>query len=131
MAGIYIDQETNLNKMQFYNSVTRSVYTTGYYKLDMGRHMNTKFGLNYDVDIIYSSYYNPTPEPYPPANQVRCLPTNSELVKGTVQSIPHPYTSSLALEEDPTYLIQLQDGNLVCLTLKQLDSLAILPPLST
>ena len=49
--------------MQFYNLVTRSVYKTGDYKLDPGRHTNTYFGLTYDGGIFvvtYISYYGIT-----------------------------------------------------------------------
>ena len=44
--------------------LTRSIYSTGYYKLDMGLHTNTHFCLNYDGVILvdtYSSYSDLAP----------------------------------------------------------------------
>ena len=47
--------------MQFYNPVTRSVYHTGDYKLDLGHCMNTHFGLTYDRGILVGTYtHTPT-----------------------------------------------------------------------
>ena len=53
--------------IQFYNTYTMIIYTTGDYNMDQGRHTNTRFSLTYDGDIFvgtYRLYSNPAPEPY-------------------------------------------------------------------
>ena len=117
--------------MDFCNPVTRSVYTTGDYTLDLGRHTKNQFGLKYDVGILlgtYSSCSDTEPKPYSSGTQVRCRPPNYNPVQVTVYYTPPLYTKSVTPYEDPTYSIQLKNGDLVRLTLKQLNSLDILPP---
>ena len=58
----------NSNEMQFYNQVTKSIYTNRDQNMYLGWHKNTHFGLNYNVGIFmstYSSYSDPAPETYP------------------------------------------------------------------
>ena len=70
----------NLNAMQFYNPVTRSINTSVYYNLDTVHHKNTHFGLTYNGGIFvatYGSYYDPDTYPYPQGIQVLYLPPKS------------------------------------------------------
>ena len=89
-------QASNSKAMQFYNPSNWSIYTTGGYKLDLGIHTNKYFELTYNGGISvgsYSSYYDPSPEPYPPGTQFRYLPPNSEPETVIVYYIPPTYTS--------------------------------------
>ena len=52
-----------------FTTVTISVYITSDYKINLGRHINTPFGLTYQRGVLvgtYIPYLDPSLEPCPP-----------------------------------------------------------------
>ena len=119
LLGITIGRATNSNATIFYKPVTQSIYTTGECALKPECHTNTHFGLTYDGGIffgIYSSYSEPSPGTYPPGTKIIYCPTDFYPVQGTAYYKPPPYKTPVTPEEDPTYSIKLQNGDLVGIT---------------
>ena len=91
LVCVEIGLTKNSNVMNFYNPVTRIIYTTRDYALGPGGQTNTHFGLKYYRVILvgtYSSYSDTSPKIYPLVTQARYCLTKSEPVQGTVYSIP-------------------------------------------
>ena len=87
--------------MLFYNPDIRSLYVTGEYPPNLGRHTNAHFGLKYNGGIfvgVYSSYYGPISKLYLPGTDGVFCPTNSDPITGTTCSIHKYYTVSTSPE---------------------------------
>ena len=41
--------------MTIYNPISRIIYTNGDYKINLGQHTNTHFGLTYDYGIFWGT----------------------------------------------------------------------------
>jgi hypothetical protein len=130
LQGIAVGRCPKSNGLEFYNPSTRSIYTTADYRLDPGRHTINEFGLKYDGGIfvgLYSNNSSPVAEPYPPGTRLRFQHPTKPLQSGTITAIPLGTATPLTPCDDK-YLITLDDGSTLSLTLDQLDPLIIPPP---
>ena len=101
LVGIAIGRNNNSNYVNFYISIAWSACTTGDYALNPGCQTNSHLGIIYNRRIficIYSSYLDPSPEPYPPRKKLIYLSPKFDPVHGTSHSIPLLYKNSIIPE---------------------------------
>jgi len=123
MSGIAIGRCRKSDGLLFYCPHTKTIYSSGDYKLDEGRNTPNTFNLQYEGGIFVGLYDTATvssqAEPYPQGTSV-VFPledANKNIIqmRGTVISVPIPSTTSQLPSSDADcspYVIRLVDGSI-------------------
>ena len=113
LAGIAVGWSDIANGLQVYNPITKELYTTSIFKIDEHNATKSYFNLTYDGGMFTNLYSLDThqnlPEHYPIGTAVQ-VPSNNGPTKGYVTSVTQTSTTSLAIDSDPNYTIQLLTG---------------------
>jgi hypothetical protein len=123
LDGIAVGRDDRTNTIVFYNPLTKSYYRPPAFRLDEGRLPATNFpSLKYDGGLTCGSYRDrtdPVPKPFPPGTRVSIERDDDPSRRGTVQTVPAIWSSTvsssadmgeLAPEDDARYTILFDDG---------------------